>query len=139
MMAFSKDEVKMDIPRDLKYSKEHEWVRTNGHKVTIGITDHAQKELGDVVFVELPSVGQTVTKGTAIAVVESVKAVSDVFSPVGGRVSDINDLLTEKPELVNHSPYSEGWMVQIEITNEEDLDDLLDADEYRKYVEEEKG
>src|SRR5512140_1364872 len=107
----------MNIPDDLKYSKEHEWARAKGSKVLVGITDFAQDALGDVVFVELPAVGDEVKKGESFGVVESTKAVSELFAPVGGKVVEVNDPLVESPETINEDPYEEGWMIAIEPTD----------------------
>jgi len=124
------------IPNDLRYSREHEWARVEGNRVTVGITDFAQHELGDVVFVELPHPGDEVKAGEPMATVESVKSVSDVYAPVSGKVVAVNDVLVNEPEKVNDAPYSDGWMVVIEMSNPGELDDLLDAAAYGKLVEE---
>jgi glycine cleavage system H protein len=126
----------MEFPEDLKYTREHEWVLIDGSTATIGITDHAQHELGDVVFVELPAVGDRVEKTEAFGVVESTKAVSDVYAPLSGEVTEINDDLPDNPELINEDPYGDGWMIKIAVGDAPDLDDLLSAEEYRKFVEE---
>lgn len=126
----------MEFPEDLKYTREHEWVSIDGSVATIGITDHAQEQLGDVVFVELPSVGDRVEKADAFGVVESTKAVSDVYAPVSGEVTEVNDDLPDNPELLNEDPYGDGWMVKITLGDKADLDDLMTADEYRKFIEE---
>jgi glycine cleavage system H protein len=126
----------MEFPEDLKYTREHEWVSIDGTIATIGITDHAQQQLGDVVFVELPAVGDRVEKSDAFGVVESTKAVSDVYAPVSGEVAEVNDDLPDNPELINEDPYGDGWMIKLTIGDKSDLDDLMTADEYRKYVEE---
>lgn len=125
----------MEFPEDLKYTREHEWVSIDGSVATIGITDHAQEQLGDVVFVELPSVGDRVEKADAFGVVESTKAVSDVYAPLSGEVSDVNDDLPDNPELINEDPYGDGWMVKITLGDKADLEDLMTADEYRKFIE----
>jgi len=127
----------MDFPGDLKYTKEHEWVRLEGDTATVGITDHAQDSLGDVVYVELPEAGTGVTKGDAFGVVESVKAVSDLYAPFSGDVSKANEAVVDNPEVINEDPYGEGWMIKVAVADAGDLDDLLDADEYAKFVEEE--
>lgn len=124
----------MELPDDLKYTKEHEWVLVEDKVVTVGITDHAQEQLGDVVFVELPAIGDQVTKDEAMGVVESVKAVSDVYAPVSGRVVEVNDDLPESMEMVNEDPYGDGWMVKIELSDPTDLDDLLTAVEYEQLI-----
>jgi glycine cleavage system H protein len=126
----------MEFPEDLKYTREHEWVMIDGSTATIGITDHAQHELGDVVFVELPAVGDRVEKTEAFGVVESTKAVSDVYAPLSGEVTEINDDLPDNPELINEDPYGDGWMIKIAVGDAADLDDLMSAEEYRKFVEE---
>lgn len=126
----------MEFPEDLKYTREHEWVSVEGNVATVGITDHAQSQLGDVVFVELPAVGDRVEKSDACGVVESTKAVSDVYAPVSGEVTEVNDDLPDNPELLNEDPYGDGWMVKIALGDATDLDDLLTAEEYRAYLEE---
>ena len=128
----------MNVPDDLKYTREHEWARVKGTRVTVGITDFAQDQLGDVVFVELPSVGDEVKKGEAFGVVESTKAVSDLFAPVSGKVVEVNDPLADAPETVNDDPYEEGWMIVVEIADPKELAELMDAPTYRKFVEEEQ-
>jgi glycine cleavage system H protein len=126
----------MEFPEDLKYTREHEWVSIEGNVATIGITDHAQQQLGDVVFVELPAIGERVEKADAFGVVESTKAVSDVYAPVSGEIAEVNDDLPDNPELLNEDPYGDGWMVKITLGDRGDLDDLMSAEEYRKFVEE---
>jgi glycine cleavage system H protein len=120
----------MNIPQELRYSKEHEWVRVEGNKATVGITDFAQHELGDVVFVELPAAGAAVTAGKQFAVVESVKAVSDIFAPVSGTVTAVNDALTDAPETINGDPYGAGWIAVIEMSDSGELAALLDSAGY---------
>ena len=127
----------MQFPDNLKYSREHEWARVDGDRVTVGITDFAQSELGDVVFVELPEVGTEVDVTETFGVVESVKAVSDLYAPVSGTVVECNSQLEDRPELVNQSPYEKGWMIVIEATDPDELEELLSAQEYRQYIEEE--
>ena len=129
----------MEFPVNLRYTKEHEWARQEGNRVVVGITDYAQKELGDVVFVELPEVGATVAATDTFGVVESVKAVSDMYAPVSGTVVDANIVLEDQPELVNASPYGQGWMVVIEAVHVEELQQLLTAAEYQAYVAHEKS
>ena len=124
----------MSIPDDLQYTKSHEWVRAEDGTVTIGITDHAQEELGDVVFVELPDVGDTIGAGDSFGTVESVKAVSDLYTPVGGEVVEVNSSLEDAPEKINDDPYGEGWIVKLSTSEEADL---LSSEEYEKVVEEE--
>ncbi len=124
----------MSVPEDLQYTKSHEWVRTEGDTATIGITDHAQEELGDVVFVELPEEGATIDAGESFGTVESVKAVSDLYTPVGGEVVEVNSSLEDAPEKINDDPYGEGWIVKLRTSEEADL---LSPEEYEKVVEEE--
>jgi glycine cleavage system H protein len=128
----------MEFPEGLKYSKEHEWVLVEGNSATIGITEYAQEELGDIVYVELPEVGEKIVKDDPFAAVESVKAVSDVYAPVGGTVLEINDILPDNPETINDDPYGDGWMVRVELTDKDDLKDLMDAEEYAEYVAQQK-
>lgn len=128
----------MEFPEDLKYSKEHEWVLVEDNVATVGITDFAQDQLGDIVFVELPAVGDKVSKEDAFGVVESVKAVSDIYAPVSGKVLEVNDDLPENPEMVNEDAYGDGWMIKIEMNDPEELQDLMTAAEYEEYVAEEK-
>ncbi|NBP54193.1 MAG: glycine cleavage system protein GcvH [Actinobacteria bacterium] len=120
----------MNIPSDLSYSADHEWVRRNGASVRIGITDYAQDALGDVVFVQVPSVGVAVTKGQSFSEVESTKSVSDIYAPVSGTVTAVNEALNSQPELVNTDPYGEGWICEITMGDETELGDLLDAAAY---------
>jgi glycine cleavage system H protein len=119
---------------DLRYTKEHEWVRLDGDRATVGISDHAQEQLGELVFVELPEIGRTVTQGGALAVVESVKAASDVYAPVGGEVVEINDNLASDPGLVNRSAEDEGWFCRLRIADRTELTQLMDAAAYKAYV-----
>lgn len=125
----------MDYPETLKYSQSHEWARQDGDKVVVGITDYAQEQLGDVVFVELPSLGKTVSAGEAIAVVESVKTASDIYAPVSGEIVETNAALADKPELLNQSPFGEGWMFKIRPNQTGELDGLMSAAAYRQWVE----
>jgi glycine cleavage system H protein len=124
----------LSIPDDLQYTRSHEWVRKEGDTATIGITDHAQDELGDVVFVELPEVGAAFDAGGSFGTVESVKAVSDIYTPVGGEVVEVNSSLEDAPEKINDDPYGEGWIVKLRTSEEPDL---LSPEEYEKVVEEE--
>ncbi|GAB3328161.1 glycine cleavage system protein GcvH [Haloplanus rallus] len=124
-----------DVPTDRRYLESHEWTTTDGDTVRIGITDFAQDELGDVVFVELPDVGSEVTAEAEFGVVESIKAVSDLLSPVSGTVTAVNEDLFDAPELLNQDPYGDGWMLEVEPSDESEFDDLLTADEYRDNVE----
>lgn len=123
----------MNVPDDLRYSSDHEWVRTDGNQLRVGITDYAQDALGDVVFVELPTVGATVKAGDAIAEVESTKSVSDIFAPVSGTIVEVNDELTDAPERLNEDPYGDGWIMVIETTDGEA--ELLDAAAYQALIE----
>jgi glycine cleavage system H protein len=122
------------VPEDLQYTKSHEWVRAEDGTVTIGITDHAQEELGDVVFVELPEEGDTIEAGGSFGTVESVKAVSDLYTPLGGEVVEVNSSLEDAPEKINDDPYGEGWIVKLRTSEEAEL---LTPEEYEKVVEEE--
>ena len=123
----------MELPEDLKYTREHEWVSIDGTLATIGITDHAQEQLGDVVFVELPAVGDRVEKADAFGVVESTKAVSDVYAPISGEVAEVNDDLPDNPELINEDPYGDGWMVKIK-ASAADVAALMDAAAYTAHL-----
>lgn len=123
-----------DVPEGLHYTKDHEWAKLEGTRARIGITDHAQQELTDVVYVELPPVGKVVKQGEVLGVVESVKAVSEVFAPVGGKVVEVNKALEDRPELVNKSPYGEGWTVVLEMTDPSQARSLMGPAEYRKAI-----
>jgi glycine cleavage system H protein len=127
----------MNVPDDLLYTKDHEWVLVEGSSATIGITDHAQDALGDVVFVELPSPDESFSARDVFGSVESVKAVSEIYMPVSGVVATVNEALEDTPELVNSDPYGEGWMVQIRIEDSAELDDLMSAEDYQQFLEEE--
>ena len=127
----------MEFPEELKYTAEHEWVLVEGNLAVIGITDFAQDSLGDVVFVELPEIGSKVTNGKAFGVVESVKAVSDVYAPVSGTVEEINEALPDAPEILNTSPYGDGWMIKIRMSDPGELDGLMDAAAYQAHLAEE--
>ena len=128
-----------NIPSELKYTKSHEWVRDEGDgTVYVGITDHAQEQLGDLVFVELPEVGEALTSGGECAVVESVKAASDIYSPVSGEVASINEALEDAPETVNEDAYGDGWLFSVRMSDEAELDELLDAEGYAAVVESEE-
>ncbi|MFH1891419.1 MAG: glycine cleavage system protein GcvH [Candidatus Zixiibacteriota bacterium] len=124
----------METPSDLKYSKDHEWVRVEDDMLIIGITAYAQGELGDVVFVELPEIGKHLEQGDAFGTIEAVKAVSDLYSPVSGEVVEINELLESDPALVNQSPFEDGWMVKVAASDMSELDDLMDANSYKEMV-----
>lgn len=129
----------MEFPEELRYTKEHEWARLDGNRVTVGITDFAQEELGDVVYVELPQIGRTVETSGTFGVVESVKAVSDLYAPLSGTIVEANIKLEDEPELVNRSPYGEGWMIVMEATNLEEWQQLLTATDYRAYIAQERS
>ena len=125
----------MNIPQELRYSRDHEWVRVDGSIARIGITDFAQESLGDVVFVQLPDVGLEIVAGASASEIESTKSVSDVYVPVSGVVQAVNAALAETPELVNQDPYGEGWILEVALADPAELDALLDADAYRTLVE----
>lgn len=125
----------MNIPPELRYSRDHEWVRLEGTVATIGITEFAQDALGDVVFVDLPDRGSDVTIGDSFGEVESTKSVSDIYAPVSGTITEVNDTLDSQPELLNSDPYGDGWICRIEVADPAQLDDLLDADGYRALTE----
>lgn len=124
----------MNLPEELKYSEEHEWVRVEGNKAYIGITDFAQSELGDIVFVELPEADDEVEQGSTFGSVESVKTVSELYSPVSGKILEVNEELEDSPELVNESPYDKGWMLVVEMSDSSELDKLMSAKEYEQMV-----
>lgn len=128
----------MEFPSHLKYTKEHEWAKGEDREVTVGITSYAQEELGDIVFLELPAVGAEVTRGKTFGVVESVKAVSDLYSPVSGKVVRVNDTLLDAPETVNTDPFGEGWMIVVEAADAGEMGSLLSAADYGAFVAEEK-
>ena len=124
----------MDVPEELRYTHDHEWLRVEGDEATVGITAYAADQLGDVVFVELPDVGTALSGRQSFGVVESVKAVSDLYAPVAGEVVAVNDALTSQPELVNSDPYGEGWMLRVRLGDHEELDALSDAAAYRELI-----
>lgn len=126
----------MSVPKDLFYSEEHEWVKKEGDKVRIGITDHAQSELGDIVFVELPEVGDEIEADEPFGSVESVKTVSELYAPVSGKVVEVNEELDDSPEFVNESPYENAWMVVVELSNESEMDELMSAEKYDEMINE---
>jgi glycine cleavage system H protein len=128
-----------NTPEDNRYAKSHEYVHVEGETGTIGITDYAQKELGDVVFVELPQVGSQLEQGDELGSIESVKAVSELFAPVGGEVIEVNEALSDKPELVNTDPYGDGWMIKVRLSSAEEADELMTAEEYEEFIEKESG
>lgn len=120
----------MVLPKDLKYTREHEWVKIQGDRVTVGITDYAQKELGDVVFIDLPSVDEKVAANSVMATIESVKAVSEIYAPVSGEIIECNDVLEHSPELINQDPYGKGWIAVIELSDPKELQNLMTVKEY---------
>ena len=124
----------MNIPQDLKYTPEHEWIRIEGDVATIGITDYAQGELGDIIFVEFPESGDSFETGDTIGTVEAVKTVADIFTPLSGEISEINTAIEDTPDLVNSDPYGEGWLVKIKLTAPEEIDVLLDAAGYEGQI-----
>ncbi len=127
----------MNIPRDLKYTKDHEWARIEGNLVTVGITDYAQQKLGDIVYIELPDLDSEVTAAESFGTIESVKAASDLYAPVSGRVAEVHEELMEDPKPINQDPYGDGWMIRVEGTD--GLDGLLSAEAYEKWVDEEEN
>lgn len=125
----------MNIPDNIKYTKDHEWLKIKGNEALIGITDFAQNELGDIVFIEVETEGETLDKEEAFGTIEAVKTVSDMFMPISGEVIEFNPKLEDKPELINQDPYGEGWIIKINITNTDEIDDLLSAKEYKEIIE----
>jgi len=123
-----------EVRDDLKYTETHEWVKLDGDKAKVGITDHAQSELTDIVFVELPEIGKELNKGEEICVVESVKSVSEIYAPVSGKIVNVNKKLEDEPEIINKTPYDDGWLVELEIKDKSELDSLLDAEAYKKLI-----
>lgn len=126
----------MNFPSNVKYTSEHEWIRLEGEIAYVGITDYAQDQLGDIVFVDIPAEGETLEKGETFGTIEVVKTVSDLFLPIGGEVLEINPALEENPELVNKDPYGEGWLIKIKPTDVSEMDDLLDAEAYKQTINE---
>ncbi len=124
----------METPAELKYTKEHEWVRVDGNVATIGITDYAQGELGDIVFVELPNVGDGIEQKGTFGTIEAVKAVSDMYSPITGTVTEVNTALDDDPIIINRDPYGDGWIMKVELSNQAELDGLLDVEGYKSLV-----
>lgn len=124
----------MNIPAELKYTKDHEWARIEGNIATIGITDYAQGELGDIVYVELPEVGDTLEHGSTFGTIEAVKAVADLFCPLSGTVTEINEQLEDAPEIINKEPYEAGWMIKIEISEPSEADEMMDAAAYEAHI-----
>lgn len=124
----------MNIPDNLKYTKEHEWIKVDGDNAVVGITEYAQGELGDIVFVEIETEGETLEKSEVFGTIEAVKTVTDLFMPVSGEVLSVNEKLEDEPELVNKDPYGEGWMVKMKITDQSELEELLDAAQYKELI-----
>lgn len=124
----------MDFPKEFKYTKDHEWISVEGNEATIGITEFAQSELGDIVYVDINAVGSEISKDEVFGSVEAVKTVSELFMPVSGTIAEINEALNDNPELVNTDPYGKGWMVKVTLTNHEDVEELLSADSYKSLV-----
>ncbi|MBS3748738.1 MAG: glycine cleavage system protein GcvH [Candidatus Thermoplasmatota archaeon] len=123
-----------EVREDLKYTETHEWVEVKGKTAIVGITDHAQSELTDIVFAELPEAGKEITKGDELCVVESVKSVSEIYAPISGTIKKVNENLEDTPEIINDDPYDDGWLVEIELSNKDEVDALLDADAYKKLL-----
>lgn len=126
----------MEFPSNVKYTSEHEWIRIEGEEAYVGITDYAQEQLGDIVFVDIPTVGETLDKGEVFGTIEVVKTISDLFLPAGGEVLKQNEALVDSPELVNKDPYGEGWLIKIRPDNADDVNDLLDAEAYKALINE---
>ena len=124
----------MNLPNDLRYTKEHEWVRIDDNILTVGITDHAQSELGDIIFIEFPELNQMISKDDPFGTIEAVKTVADLFGPVSGKVIEINEALEDNPDLVNSDCYGQGWIVKINCTDDSQLDDLLDSEKYKGMI-----
>jgi len=125
----------MNIPKDLLYTEDHEWIKVNGTEAIIGVTDFAQKELGDIVFVEVETIDETLEKGEAFGTIEAVKTVSDMFMPVSGTVIELNELLESEPEIINKDPYGQGWIIKMKMSDTKELNSLLDADAYKASIE----
>lgn len=125
----------MNVPDNLKYTKDHEWIEIDGDTATIGITDFAQSELGDIVYVEVETVGETMDKDEVFGTVEAVKTVSDLYLPLTGEILEFNEELEDEPEMVNEEPYGKGWMIKMKITNQDEVNDLMDAETYKSHIE----
>jgi len=125
----------MNIPENLKYTKDHEWIKVDGDTATVGITDYAQGELGDIVFVEIETEGENLEKEEVFGTVEAVKTVSDIFMPISGEVVEVNPKLEDSPEIVNKDPYGEGWLIKVKLSDSSEVDDLLDASKYKEIIE----
>jgi glycine cleavage system H protein len=129
----------VEIKSDLRYTTSHEWIKVEGDTVTMGVSDFAQSELGDITYLELPEAGDSVTKGEPLGVIESVKAASDIYSPVSGEITEANDQVVDAPESVNSSPYGDAWLVKIKLSDQSQVDELMDSEAYEKFVEEQGG
>jgi len=127
-------DVELSYPNELKYTKTHEWVKVNGQTALMGISDHAQYKLGDIVYVELPTIGSTFDKGDVLGEIESVKAISEFFLPLTGEILEVNEKLQSNPEYVNESPYDKGWFLRIKFSNSEEIEDLLNAEQYIEFI-----
>ncbi|SDG48860.1 glycine cleavage system protein GcvH [Psychroflexus sediminis] len=125
----------MNVPNNLKYTKDHEWIKIDGETATIGITDFAQSELGDIVYVEVETIGETLDKDEVFGTVEAVKTVSDLYLPLTGEVLEFNEELEDEPEMVNEEPYGKGWMIKMKIANQDEVDELMDAETYKSHIE----
>ena len=125
----------MNIPENLKYTKDHEWIKVDGNEVYVGITDYAQNELGDIVFVEIETEGEKLKKEEVFGTIEAVKTVSDIFMPISGEVQEVNSKLEDSPEIVNKDPYGEGWLIKVKLSDKSELDDLLDASAYKELIQ----
>lgn len=134
MYVWPLNNITMNIPADIKYSKDHEWIKAEGDYAIVGISDFAQSELGDIVFVEIDTVGETLSKDAVFGTVEAVKTVSDLFMPVSGEVLEVNSKLESSPELVNQDPYGEGWLIKIRLSNPEELNTLMDSTSYKSHI-----
>jgi len=132
--SITNNDFDMNVPNDLKYTSEHEWVRIEGDEIVVGVTDFAQSELGDVVFLEIETEGETLAQGDTFGTIEAVKTVSDLYMPVGGEILVVNSALEDSPELINSDPFVEGWMIRIRMSDPTQLDDLLSAEEYGKLI-----
>lgn len=123
-----------EVREELKYTDTHEWLKVTNDTAKVGITDHAQSELTDIVFVELPEVGKEIKKGEELCIVESVKSVTEIYAPVSGKITNVNKKLEESPEIINESPYDDGWLIEVEIANKSEINNLLDSDSYKKII-----
>ena len=129
----------MELPKELRYTDEHEWMMVEAGVATTGVTEHAQQMLGDVVFVEMPEIGTELIKDESFGVIESVKAASDIFAPVSGKVVELNEELGNHPEFINQSPYGKGWIIRVKMSNSDDINDLMDSEKYKEFLEKEAG